>query len=257
MNISWRNRYDCAIEATRNAGKLALSHFDTGIAVEWKADMSPVTAADRATEEMLRKVISTSFPDDGFLGEEYGDQPGTSGFRWIIDPIDGTKNFIRNVPIWATLVGLEYKEEQIAGIVFIPTLNLLYRALRGDGAWREERRISVSDVAQLNDTFMTYSSMSWFTKAGRLETFLDLAGQCQRTRGFGDFYGFVLVAQGSCDFMLEHGVHAWDVAATKVLVEEAGGKFTDWEGTPTIHRPDVLASNGHLHDAVLKKLRPS
>ncbi len=254
MNAAWRNRYETAVEAAHRGGRAALAYFDSGLTVEWKADQSPVTVADRETELVLRSTLLGAFPDDGFLGEEHGETPGTSGFRWVIDPIDGTRNYVRGIPIWATLVGLEYQGEQIAGVCDVPTLGHTYRALRGDGAYRNERRIRVSDIGDLSKALVFYSSLSWFVKAGKRNEFLDLSQRSERLRGFGDFYGFVLVAQGSGEIMVEHGVHPWDVAAIKPLVEEAGGRFSDWDGTPSIHRPDVLVTNGKLHDEVLRIL---
>jgi len=254
MNPDWRDRYELALDAAHQAGRFALQHFDAGIAVEWKPDHSPVTLADRGAEQMLRTTLLDKFPQDGFLGEESGSTPGSSGFRWIIDPIDGTRNFVRGVPLWATLVGLEYKGELIAGVSYLPTMNQTYRALRGDGAFRDDRPLHVSRVANLKEAHVFYSSLSWFTKAGREAQFLNLIKQTQRQRGFGDFYGFVLVAQGSGDLMVEHGVHAWDLAALIPLVEEAGGKMTAWNGKIDIEKPDVLASNGLLHDAALRIL---
>src|SRR4051812_7545852 len=132
MNPAWRSRYDAALTAAAEAGRHALSYFDQGIAVEWKGDRSPVTRADREAEQMLRTTLLRHFPHDGFLGEEFGDQPGTSGFRWIVDPVDGTRSFVRNIPIWATLVGLTYRDEAIAGICYVPALGQTYHALRGD-----------------------------------------------------------------------------------------------------------------------------
>jgi len=256
MNPEWRSRYDAAVIAAQQAGRHALTYFDCGVTVEWKEDRSPVTLADREAEQLLRGILLTAFPDDGFLGEEFGDQPGTSGFRWIVDPIDGTRSFVRDIPIWATLIGLEYRDEQIAGVACLPAMGgVTYRALRGDGAYKGERRIRVSDVSALADSILFYSSLSWFVRAGKEREFLNLAHQTQRQRGFGDFYGFVLVAQGSGEVMAEHGVHSWDVAGLKVLVEEAGGMFTNWAGVPTIHSPDVVASNGKTHAATLAILQ--
>ncbi len=261
MNPEWRSRYNLAVEAARRAGDFAKTIYDAtfqdraALEVIVKADASPVTLADRGAEELIRKLIGQHFPGDGFLGEEFGDQPSSTGFRWIIDPIDGTKSFVRHVPIWGTLLGLEYRGEQIAGVVYIPVFRQMYRALRGDGAYLDDLRIRVSDTPTLAESILCYSSIGWFTRAGRQETFLKLYQQTGRQRGYGDFFGFVLVAQGSADLMVEHGVNAWDVAATKVLVEEAGGMFTDWDGTPTIHRPDVLASNGQLHATALALLK--
>lgn len=255
MNPEWRNRYEVAVEAARRAGQLALRYFDGSFTVEWKSDLSPVTVADREAEQLLRNTLQNAFPNDGFLGEEFGDTPGSSGFRWIIDPIDGTRSFVRGIPLWATLLGLEYKDEQIAGVADVPALGHTYRALRGDGAYRNDRRIHVSEVGDLSQALLFYSSLSWFIKAGRQETFLNLIRRTERSRGFGDFYGFVLVAEGAGELMVEYGVHAWDVAALKPLVEEAGGRFSDWSGGTSIHRPDVIVSNGKLHDAALALLQ--
>jgi histidinol-phosphatase len=251
MNPEWRARYEVAVEAAQRAAQRAMGYFEAAVAVEWKHDQSPVTIADRETEQELRSTFQDRFPGDGFLGEEYGDAPGSSGFRWVIDPIDGTRSFVRGIPLWGTLVGLEHKDEQIAGVVAAPALGHTWHALRGDGAYRNGKRISVSEESDLGESLVFYSSLSWFVRAGKERQFLELVQRTQRQRGFGDFYGFVLVAQGSGEVMAEHGVHSWDVAAIKPLVEEAGGRFSAWDGTPTIHRPDVIASNGKLHDEVL------
>ena len=254
MNPEWQTRYELAVECAHEAGKLALGYFDNDVKVEWKKDASPVTIADREAEALIRSKLLGAFPGDGFLGEESGDVTSASGFRWIIDPIDGTRSFVRGIPIWATLIGLEYQGEQIGGVAYLPAMSQTYRALRGDGAYRDDRRIRVSDVSKLSDAQMFYSSLAWFIKGGRQQQFLDLSVRTQRQRGFGDFYGFVLVAQGSGELMVEHGVHAWDIAALKVIVEEAGGCFTDWSRGHDINRPDVIASNGKLHDEALRIL---
>ena len=254
MNPDWRIRYDLAVTVAQEAGAVAFGHFNSALEVELKQDASPVTLADRQTEALLRSRLLAAFPGDGFLGEESGAQAGSTGFRWIIDPIDGTRNFVRGIPLWATLVGLEYQGEQIAGIAYVPALGLLYRALRGDGTYCGERRICVSNIDALGDSLMFYSSLSWFIKAGYQQTFEKLAQLVQRQRGFGDFYGFVLVAQGSGEIMVEYGVHPWDVAAIRVIVEEAGGRFSNWDGAQDINRPDVLVSNGKLHNLALDVL---
>jgi histidinol-phosphatase len=233
---------------------MARGYFESKVEVEWKADESPVTIADKKGEEMIRAAVKRYFPGDGFLGEEYGDEPSTTGFRWVIDPIDGTRSFVRKIPIWGTLVGLEYHGEQIAGVTYAPMLGDLWRALRGDGAYLNDKPIHVSDIGEMSKGLFCYSSISWFRKAGREKVFHDLVAASERQRGFGDFYGFVLVAQGSCEVMVDHGVSPWDVAAVKPIIEEAGGKFTDWAGTDTIHRKDVLATNGKLHPLALQIL---
>jgi histidinol-phosphatase len=255
LDVAWRTRYEAAIEAAQDAGRLAKRYFDSEFAVEWKKDQSPVTVADREAEALLRTRLLGAFPDDGFLGEETGEKAGASGFRWIIDPIDGTRNFVRGIPIWGTLVGLEYKGEQIAGVVDVPALGQRFRALRGDGAYRDQRQIRVSDVSALEKATLFYTGMAWFVRAGYADGFRELVECVQTDRGYGDFYGHMLVAQGSGELMVEHGVHPWDMAALKPIVEEAGGRFTDWRDDPTIYRPDVIASNGKLHTEALTILR--
>jgi histidinol-phosphatase len=260
MNSDWRARYELAVQAAEEAARIAAGFFPDGDPadyakqVEWKLDRSPVTAGDRATEAFLRNRIINAFPNDAFLGEEYGEKPGDSGFRWIVDPIDGTRNFMRGMPLWGTLVGIEHHGEAIAGAAVMPALGYVYRALRGDGAYRNGRRLHVSDTASLSDAILVCSSLSGFFEAGREAAFLDLARRTQRHRAFGQFYGFVLIAEGAADVMVEQAMHIWDVAAVAPIIEEAGGRFTDWDGRPTIHRPDVVASNGKLHDETLRIL---
>jgi histidinol-phosphatase len=261
MNRDWSSRYELMSRAAREAGRIALGYYpdlkaaDFSGQVIWKDDNSPVTVADREAEAHLRKTLLDTFPDDGFLGEESGDRPGTSGYRWIVDPIDGTRSFVRGVPHWATLVGLEFDRRPIAGVAYEPVIDRTWRALQGAGASRDDQPIHVSKIDRLDESSMFYSALSWFVKAGREKQFLQLVAATQRQRGFGDYYGFLLVAQGAGEFMVDHGVHAWDVAGLKVIVEEAGGRFTDWNGVPTIHTPDCIASNGRTHDAVLAILR--
>jgi histidinol-phosphatase len=254
VQADWRNRYETAITATSAAAQLALRYFDGSFTVERKADESPVTVADREAETLLRKTLASAFPGDGFLGEEHGAEPGTTGFRWIIDPIDGTRNFIRGIPIWGTLVGLEYKGDLIAGVIEAPGISHRWRALRGDGAFHNDGAIRVSDVSDLSNATIFYTSLPWFQKADRVDAFLEFTRRSEVQRGFGDFYGHVLVAQGSGELMVEYGVHSWDVAAIKPIVEEAGGRFSAWDGSQDIERPDVVVSNGRLHDEALRIL---
>jgi histidinol-phosphatase len=255
MHSAWRTRYDAAQDAAMKAAQLAHRYFDIDVGVEWKEDQSPVTIADREAEQLLRTCLLGAFPDDGFLGEEFGDKPGTSGFRWIVDPIDGTRSFVRGIPVWSTLVGLEYADAQIAGVVVAPALGQTWHALRGDGAYRDRQRIRVSEVDDLSQATLFYTNLKWFERSGTQADFLRLMGRTQNPRGYGDFWGHVLVAQGSGDVMAEHGVHVWDVAAIKPIIEEAGGRFSDWDGQPDVHRPDIVVSNGKLHEATLAALR--
>jgi histidinol-phosphatase len=256
MNADSRARYEVMVEAARAAGQIALGYFESNVAIEWKADVSPVTIADRNAEQHLRTALQARFPGDGYLGEEFGDTPGTTGYRWIIDPIDGTRCFVRGIPHWATLVGLEYRGEMIAGLSYAPAEGNLFRALRGYGTFKNDKRVRVSEIPSLDQALACYSGFQFFHKAGKEEQFLNVMRGVDRARGFGDYYGFVLVAQGSCDVMVDHGVHIWDIAGLKVIVEEAGGRFTDWDGGADLNRPDCVASNGKVHDAALALLRP-
>jgi len=255
MNLEWKSRYEVMVEAARAAGQVALGYFDKNIAVEQKPDESPVTIADREAEQTLRERLIAAYPNDSFLGEEFGETRGSSGYRWIIDPIDGTRCFVRNIPHWSTLVGLEYQGEMIAGVSYAPADGQMFRALRGDGTYKNDRRVQVSDVATLDQALACYTGYQYFRQAGKERQFMNTLRGVGATRGFGDYYGFVLVAQGSCELLVDYGVHIWDIAGLKVIVEEAGGRFTDWDGGTDLHRPDCLASNGRVHDVALAFLR--
>lgn len=238
-------------------GRLTWDYFEQGVAAEAKADLTPVTIADREAEQMLRDAFGKRFPGDGFLGEEYGEEQGTTGFKWIIDPIDGTKNFVRGIPLYANLVGLEYNGETVAGFANIPGLHQLYHAVKGGGAFRNDRPIQVSKVDQLKESQLIYSSISWFEGAGLTDFFMGLARDAARTRGFGDFYGFLLVADGSAEAMLEPQISPWDIAAVKPIVEEAGGVFTDWTGANTIYGKGALVGNPAIHRLIMERLAKS
>jgi histidinol-phosphatase len=261
MNPDCRARYEVLIRVAQEAGRHALTYYPDCQSAEfadkviWKGDNSPVTIADREAETIFRKAILSEFPGDGFLGEEFGETPSTTGYRWIVDPIDGTRSFVRGVPHWATLAALEYQGEAIAGVAYEPVIDRLWRALRSEGTFRGDKRVHVSNVERLDESVMFYSSLWWFMKANMQDAFVELVQKTQRQRGFGDYYGFLLLAQGSGEFMIEHGVKEWDIAALKVIVEEAGGRFSDWDGSPTTKNPHCLASNGKTHDEVLQILR--
>lgn len=254
MNAEWRSRYEAGIEAARQTGRVALGYFETVLDIEIKGDASPVTIADRNAEESFRRLMGKQFPQDGFLGEEFGDAPGTSGYRWIIDPVDGTRSFVRGIPLWGTLIGLEHQGELIAGMVYMPVWDVMYHALRGEGAYRNGQRIHVSSKRELDKSLVLFSSPSYFIQGGKETEMLRLLRAVDKPRGYGDFYGMILVAQGSADVMLEFGCHPWDLAGPKVVVEEAGGRFTDWQGVSSLSGEDVLISNGHLHEAAMQLL---
>jgi histidinol-phosphatase len=254
MNSEWRARYELARVAARAAGEVAVGYFDGSFTVEIKGDHSPVTVADREAEKLIRKMIADEFPGDGVLGEEFGESPSTSGYRWILDPIDGTRSFVRGIPLWGVLAGLEYKGELIAGVCHCPCQGEMFHAVKGGGAFRNDKQIRVSDETDMKKANVFYSGLKWFVEAGREKGFLELVRRTDRQRGYGDWYGFMLVAQGSGEMMIEHGVHIWDVAAVKPIIEEAGGRFSNWDGKVDLLKPDVVVSNGKLHDETLRIL---
>jgi histidinol-phosphatase len=217
-----------------------------------------VTEADRAVEQALRARLAVARPDDGIVGEEFGAADGTAGGRrWIIDPIDGTKSYVRGVPTWATLLALEEGGEVTVGVVSAPEVNRRWWARRGEGAWLDDglagapRRLGVSAVRELSDAQLSFGGLEDWNDIGRIDVLLELSRVCWRTRGLGDLWSYMLVAEGAVDIGLDPVVSVWDLAAPKVIVEEAGGRFTDFGG---VARPDGgsgLATNGLIHDAVL------
>jgi histidinol-phosphatase len=243
-----------AVEAARAAGEIALRYYRTGFDVTLKADATPVTQADRGAEQAIREVLGHAFPDCGFLGEELG-AVGDQRRRWIIDPIDGTKNFIRRIPVWATLIGLEEDGDVTVGVIHNPVTGELLAARRGGGAWRDGERVRVSSVDDLGEATLLHAGLRLLREAGCWDGFVRLVDATGRQRGFGDYLGYALVAEGKAEIYLETDLKAWDLAACKVLVEEAGGRFTDFAGVPTVHTGTALASNGRLHDAALALLR--
>jgi histidinol-phosphatase len=228
--------------------------FRGGLTVERKQDGTPVTEADRGVERELRAVLARERPEDGVTGEEYGTE-GEGARRWLLDPIDGTKNFVRGIPVFATLIALEVAGRIEVGVVSAPALGARWWAARGGGAHASGRRVRVSEVASLDQAQLAYDSVPGFAVRGLEERFLGLARRCARTRGFGDFWSHVLVAEGCVEVAVEPEVSPWDLAPLIVIVEEAGGRFTDLDGRARIDGGSAVASNGILHDAVLDALR--
>jgi len=207
-------------------------------------------------EQMVREQLSRSRPADAIVGEEFG-ATGAGDRRWIVDPIDGTKNYARGVPVWATLIALESEGALCIGVVSAPALGARWWAERGEGAFRDGEPIRVSEVTRVEDAFLAYDSVSALDAAGKGDQFLALARRCWRTRGLGDFWQHMLVADGSIDIALEvGGLAIWDTASLQVIVEEAGGRFTDVTGAPRPDKGDAISTNGHLHEAVLAALAP-
>jgi len=238
------------------ADGIALRHFRSGgLAVDRKGDHSPVTVADRGIEEAARALVRDRHPDLGVLGEEEGDSSaaGTST-RLIIDPIDGTRNFVRGVPVFATLLAIEQEGEVLAGLVSAPALRQRWHAARGRGAHAGARRLGVSRIARLGEAHLFHGSVGGLGEGNPLPTLLDLAGRVERTRGFGDFYQHLLVAEGAGEIAVDAVVRPWDVAALQVIVEEAGGRATTLGGERSFSGGSLVSTNGLLHEEVIALL---
>jgi histidinol-phosphatase len=260
----------------RYADDLALAHVlaDTADAIAMarfraqdlhvaaKPDLTPVTDADTAVEKALRATLARTRPRDGVLGEEFGAAAPAAGpgyRQWVIDPIDATKNFVRGVPIWATLIALMDHERPVVGLVSAPALGRRWWAATGHGAYAGRHAsaatpIRVSGVSRLADASFCYSSLGSWTEIGRLDAMVQLMHRCWRTRAYGDFYGYVLLAEGAVDVMVEPELSLWDVAALVPIVTEAGGEFSDLTGRPGPAGGSAVATNGKLHDDVLERL---
>ncbi len=230
------------------------------LVVESKPNLTPVTDADRSVEERMRATLARVRPRDAIVGEEFG-ATSSGQRRWVIDPIDGTKNFIRGVPVWATLIALMEGDEVVVGVVSAPALNRRWWASRGLGAFTgrslmSATRCRVSDVSAVADASISYSSLGGWRAVGRRDVFLALLDACWRTRAYGDFWSYMLVAEGAVDVAAEPEVDLHDLAALDVIVTEAGGRFTDLDGAPGPGGGSALATNGKLHDEVLAALKP-
>lgn len=249
-----------AIELCDAADEIALRHFRRDLDVERKPDRTFVTVADQGIERLIRERIRSRYPDHGLVGEEYGTQDGDARTRWFIDPIDGTHNFIRGVPLFGTLLGIEHDGELQVGVISAPAMRERWYAHRGGGAWNRgsegtERRIRVSRVAALEDAQLLYGSARDTVASGLMPGFDRLLADAWRERGFGDFWGYALVAEGAGEAMFETGMKPWDLAGPVVVIEEAGGKVTDVLGERRIDAPSFVGSNGLLHDLILRRLR--
>lgn len=242
-----------AVTIAHDAGRLILQHYQRGIAVELKADLSPVTLADRGAEQLIRRAIGERYPDHAIVGEEYGADRRPSAFRWIVDPIDGTKSFVRGVPLFGVLIALEIDGRAEVGVCHLPALSETLAAASGLGCTWNGRRARVSGVADLREATVVYSDGRML--AGRLrDAWPRLQSEAGLLRSWGDCYGHCLVATGRVDVMLDPVMNPWDCAALLPIVSEAGGRFTDWTGAARIDGGDAVSSNGPLHDAVLSRL---
>jgi len=244
------NDLELALSLADAADAITMRFFQSTFAVRTKADQTPVTEADEAVERAIRAVLERERPDDGIVGEEFGAR-GDSKRRWIIDPIDATKNFMRGIPVFGTLIALE----GLVGVVSSPALGRRWWAARGEGAFCNGAPIRVSSIAEMNEAQFLFDDISTFTKHHLRNQLLALEGDCGRARGFGDFWGHMLVAEGAAEICVEPEVALWDMAALQVIVEEAGGRFTNLAGEPRADGRSGVSTNGLLHDAVLRYFR--
>ncbi len=258
-------RLAAAVDIGIAAGKFTLELFQSrDIQVERKGDDSPVTMADKGAEELIRAQLANLFPDDAILGEEFGEQQGTSEYQWIVDPIDGTKSFISGVPLYSTLVGIVRGRECLGGVIYLPALDEVVFAARGSGAWHSVRGAACqrchTSKRSLEDGLFVVSQVDGFAARGAGDAYLQLEKAAYITRSWGDGYGYLLVATGRAELMVDPVANPWDLAAVAPVIEEAGGRFTDWAGQPTVFGGDGVGSNGPVHDqalAALAKIVPS
>jgi histidinol-phosphatase len=244
------------------ADSISLQHFRRELDIQAKPDRTFVTVADQSIERLIRERIRSRYPGHGLVGEEYGEEAGEGSARWYIDPIDGTHNYIRGVPLFGTLLALEVDGELQVGVMSAPALRERWYAARGSGSWavgsagaEGPRRIRASRVAAITDAHLLYGSITELEESGRAPGLRRLMGEVWRERGFGDFWGYALVAEGAAEAMVEIGVKTWDLAAPTVIIEEAGGRLTDLAGDRRIDGGEMLASNGLLHEPLLDRLR--
>ncbi len=244
---------DFAVDAAWQAGRLTLAHYQTGVTVERKPDRSAVTIADREAERLLRRLIERRFPGHAIVGEEFGSDSRDATHRWYVDPIDGTNSFVRGVPFWGVLLGLEIAGEMAAGVAYFPAMDEMIAAARGVGCRWNGRPARVSGVASLADACLSFTDVRTLTD--RLgERWAGLQRDTALERGWGDCYGHCLVATGRADIMLDPRMNAWDCAALVPIVQEAGGRFSDWRGRVVIDGGDAVSTNGALHAEVLNRL---
>ncbi|QBJ95251.1 histidinol-phosphatase [Rhodococcus sp. ABRD24] len=250
-----------ALRIADEADALTSSRFGAlDLKVDSKPDLTPVSDADLAVERAVRARLAEERPDDAVLGEEFGGDAKFEGRQWVVDPIDGTKNFVRGVPVWATLIALLEDGVPVVGVVSAPALNRRWWASAGGGAWMshdggDARRLSVSGVGDLASSSLSFSSLSGWKDRGIRDQFVDLTDDVWRIRGYGDFFSYCLLAEGAVEIAAEPEVSLWDLAPLDLLVREAGGRFTSLDGTDGPHGGSAVASNGLLHDEVLTRLR--
>jgi len=256
----YSSRLDLALAAARRAGEITLQRFGTAsLGTETKHDGSPVTLADKEAEAAIRDMVTRTFPHDAVLGEEHGEQPGTSGYRWVLDPIDGTRSFICGVPLYGTLVGVEREGQPVVGVIHMPALDETAYAAKGGGAWHLTRDSSprparCSTIDRLDRAVLSTTSISYYRDKGGASLYERVCNAAGHSRGWSDCYGFLLLATGRIDAVVEPHVHPWDVAAVVPIIEEAGGRCTDFAGRSRTDTGNCLATNGRVHQELLELL---
>lgn len=256
MADSLRTMLDFVVETAYLAGRSTLAHFQTGVQADYKADRSPVTRADRGAEELIRARIEKYYPQHAIVGEEFGvkgDENATH--RWYIDPIDGTKSFLRGIPLYAVLLGLEIEGRVAAGAAYFPALDEMIAAADGEGAWWNGRRAAVSQVASLDGAWVTTTDWGAFYQSGKMPAWERLARAVYVRGGWSDAYGYLLVATGRAEVMVDPIMSVWDCGPFPPIFREAGGYFGDWHGHDTIHAGEALATTKTLLPAVLDLLQ--
>ena len=250
---SLKELLNVASEAAYQGGRRTLAYFGTGVDVETKADNTPVTVADRECETVIRSIIQRHFPEHAIVGEEHGETRGDDAYKWIIDPIDGTKTFVHGVPFYGVLIGIEVNGRADVGVVYLPAFDEMIVAARGLGCQWNGRPGRVSKTSQLKDAVLLTTNVS--SAMARSDAYERLAAKTKMNRTWGDCYGYVLVATGRAEIMLDPQMNPWDCAPMLPILEEAGGHFTTWQGEATIWGKDAAATNGALHQEVLAILK--
>lgn len=256
MNETLPQLLDFLVETAYLAGRKTLAYYQAGVQADYKSDRTPVTLADRQAEELIRSRIEKAYPRHAILGEEFGGLPSeTAAFRWIIDPIDGTKSFLRGIPLYAVLVGLEIEGRAAAGAAYFPALDEMLYAAEGMGCWWNGRRAHVSEVSDLDSAWITCTDPAGFARCGKGDAWERMLKAGYVHGGWSDAYGYLLVATGRAEVMLDPVMETWDCAPLLPILREAGGYFGDWKGTETIYGREGLATNRHLKEAVIGVLR--
>lgn len=248
------NFLNFSLKIVRKSEEITLKYYKPAVKYKLKKNLTPVTQADIKCEKYLLKKIRSKYPKHDILAEESGEQNNNSEFKWIIDPIDGTKNFMRHYPFWGTLLALEFQNEIVLGVISLPALNEVIFAAKGLGCYSNKKKVKVSKISELGKSYLIHGGLEYIVNEPYKDKFYTIAGLCNYNRGFGDCHGHSFIIKGMAELMLDPHVAPYDIAATKICVEEAGGVLTDLKGDNTIYSGNALISNGKFHNEILKFL---